>query len=285
MLKKSSIAGRPSDSFFFLKPFIISTLFLLINAFSAEQKIITIPSLVMKKDLQATIVLPRFYAQSLKHYSVIYLLHGYGGDHTVWPRIVPLARYADSLDLIFICPDGDNSWYLDSPVKKGSRFETYIINEIVPFIDSAYRTWNRTEGRALMGTSMGGHGAFTLCAKHPEIFAGACAIAGIMDLAEFHAEWDLAGILGPYIQNKQRWNSCSGISQIGCLKNLRKIIILDCGTRDFALKGNLQAHKMLQRAGIRHFYYSRPGMHDFHYASSVAAGHIIFLSQMLLHAE
>ena len=93
------------------KRFLFSVLFFAFTAYCAEQKIITIPSAVMKKEFKATVILPDSYTRSQKRYSVIYLLHGFGGDHTVWPHIAPLKQCSDSLKLIFVCPDGDNSWY------------------------------------------------------------------------------------------------------------------------------------------------------------------------------
>lgn len=255
------------------------------TAYCADQKVITIPSIAMGKEFKATIVLPDSYTRSQKHYSVIYLLHGFGGDHTVWPHIAPLKDCSDSLGLIFVCPDGANGWYIDSPIKIKSLFETYIIHEVIPFIDSSYRTWAEYGGRAIFGMSMGGNGAITLLAKHPDLFIGGCSIAGIMDLSEFPFEWELPKILGPFAQNRQRWIDHSCIGQIDRLKNLSKFIILDCGLEDFAQKGNQKEHRLLEDAGIAHIFYSRHGTHDWHYVNMVAAGNFLFFSKKLQPAK
>ena len=45
---------------------------------------------------------------------VIYLLHGHGGNAFTWMTIKPdLPQIADREGIIFVCPDGKNSWYWD----------------------------------------------------------------------------------------------------------------------------------------------------------------------------
>jgi len=254
-------------------------------AYCAELKEITVPSRSMGKKFKASIVFPSSYFQSDRRYSVIYLLHGFGGDHTVWPRLVRLDRYADSLRVIFVCPFGGNSWYINSSRIKKSLFETYIIREVCPFVDSAYRTLPRAEGRAIIGTSMGGHGAISLLAKHPEVFSGACSIAGIMDLTEFPLEWNLQVILGPLEKNGMLWAVNSSVYMTGLLKKHQKLIILDCGTGDFALQGNRRMDSLLHKSGIAHFFYSWEGSHDWSYVSAHAPQHIFFMAAQLLPPE
>ena len=160
--------------------------------FAADVAVIPLPSTVMKKRFQATIVLPASYTGTRLHYPVIYLLHGYSGDHTVWPRIANLKQLADNYQLLFVCPDAENSWYCDSRVTTNSKFETYLTIEVISSIDKSYRTWPEMKGRAIVGLSMGGHGALTLLARHPDLYCGAGSIAGIMDLSEFPDNWELS---------------------------------------------------------------------------------------------
>ena len=55
---------------------------------------------------------------------VIYLLHGHGGNAFTWMTIKPdLPQIADREGIIFVCPDGKNSWYWDSPRNKNYRYE------------------------------------------------------------------------------------------------------------------------------------------------------------------
>lgn len=93
--------------------------------------------------------------------AVVYLLHGYGGNETTWPSLKPeLKDYADRENLIFVCPNGENSWYWDSPLNEDSQFETFVSRELVSYVDGHYRTLPSREKRAITGLSMGGHGAY-----------------------------------------------------------------------------------------------------------------------------
>jgi S-formylglutathione hydrolase FrmB len=263
---------------FLLIPFLEITL-----CFSAEKAVVSIPSPSMKRNFNATIVTPKEYKSCNNRFSAIYLLHGYSGDYATWGKISPLDAYADSFHLVFVCPDGNyNSWYIDSPVKTGSKFETYIANEVIAFIDSSCRTWASANGRAIIGSSMGGHGATTLLAKHPDLFCGAGSISGIMDLAEFPGEWDMAEVLGEYNKNTWLWTDNSFLSQLEKLAGKNKAIILDCGTSDFALPGNRKTHQKLLALSIVHEYYERPGTHSPLYVRKVFGDHVKYFGGILL---
>ncbi len=52
-----------------------------------------------------------------------------------------------------------------------------LINELVPEIDTLFRTKPAADQRAVMGYSMGGYGALMLAAKNPEIFKTGIALS------------------------------------------------------------------------------------------------------------
>ena len=47
----------------------------------------------------------------------------------------------------------------DSPLNADVRYETFISDELVKYVDSHYKTVADRKGRAITGLSMGGHGA------------------------------------------------------------------------------------------------------------------------------
>jgi enterochelin esterase family protein len=49
------------------------------------------------------------------------------------------------------------------------RYDDYIVQELVPLVDGMFRTNGR---HGVFGGSSGGIGAFTLAAKHPDVFQG-----------------------------------------------------------------------------------------------------------------
>jgi enterochelin esterase family protein len=73
--------------------------------------------------------------------------------------------------VIFVMPDCltalGGSQYVNSSAT--GRYEDYIVQELVPLIDQAFRT---TGERGCVGGSSGGIGSFTLAAKHADVFQG-----------------------------------------------------------------------------------------------------------------
>ena len=116
--------------------------------------------------MASIVVLPRqYFAEGdTTRYPVVYLLNGYSGNHTTWPSIRPdIDSLATVYGMIFVCPDGRDSWYWDSPKVPEMKMETFITTELIPSVDSLYRTNATREGRAVTGLSMGGQGAILIC--------------------------------------------------------------------------------------------------------------------------
>lgn len=241
---------------------------------------VTIRSKTMQNPVHISVFSPeRRENDSLTTYPSVYLLHGYNGNHETWKRVAPLSKLSEKYKLIFICPDAQNSWYLDSPHQKQSAFETFFIKELLPFIDSTFTTINNRNSRALCGISMGGHGSLTMIAKYPDLFCTATSLCGILDLKEFPDQWGLNSILGTYENNKGHWNNNSFTTLLKLLIGKRCVIALDCGISDFALPGNRKAHQQLLEYGIDHEYYERPGKHTIDYPVRNFEFHLLFISQ------
>jgi S-formylglutathione hydrolase FrmB len=252
----------------------------------ALSRTVRVRSRSMQRAVRTIVVLPGSYAASVKRYPVAYLLHGYGGAPPDWPERAPLQRLADSLELIFVCPDGGGgSWYIDSPVRAGSAYETFTAKELPEAIDRRFRTIARPEGRCLIGSSMGGHGALYLAARHPGQFCGAGSIAGIMDLTEFPRGYDIERVLGPLEKNRKRWQEHSALS-VAALPGLRNTALyLSCGTGDrAALSGNRRMHELLDSLGIDHVYEEKPGGHSPDFVRSVIGAQIGYFAKVLAPA-
>ena len=96
---------------------------LAISAKGAVVDTLAVYSEAMKKNVQVVVVSPE---NNRVPKPVIYLLHGYGGNAKTWISMKPeLKDFADRDGLIFVCPDGKNSWYWDSPKDPSYRYETF----------------------------------------------------------------------------------------------------------------------------------------------------------------
>ncbi|RYG47051.1 MAG: esterase family protein, partial [Chitinophagaceae bacterium] len=121
---------------------------------------IAVFSQAMKKNIPVMVIKPSGYKKGKEALNVVYLLHGYSGNHRQWLRDAPqLTKLADTYNLLIVCPDGGfSSWYFDSPIDSSVRYETFITKELIAYIDQNYRTVGTRISRAISGLSMGGHG-------------------------------------------------------------------------------------------------------------------------------
>ena len=144
------------------------------------------------RPMKFDIVLPPGYQGNDEHYPVLYLLHGYMQNYTIWGRNLGAAFYARNLgDLILVLPDGGNTWFVNYAVSddgQRNNWEDYLVEDLVQHIDSNYRTIASREGRAIAGLSMGGYAAFTLALRHPEMFISMGSTSGALSHARTAAE-------------------------------------------------------------------------------------------------
>lgn len=233
----------------------------------------------MKKTIKAVVITPDDYANA-QALPVVYLLHGYSGNYADWvTKAKGFEKAVDLYQIIIVCPDGGfGSWYWDSPVDPNFKYETYISNELVSWIDSKYKTIKDRKGRAITGLSMGGHGALYLALKHQDIFGAAGSMSGGVDIRSFPTNWDVALRLGKYSEHPENWEKNTVINMLHLLQPNSLALLIDCGTEDFFYKVNENLHQQLLYRNIPHDYITRPGAHNWNYWSNAIQYQLLFMS-------
>lgn len=222
-------------------------LILVAPSFAAKVDTLLVNSPSMNKDVQVVVVTPdAALGKKAVACPVIYLLHGYGGNAKTWIGVKPdLPQIADEKGIIFVCPDGKNSWYWDSPKDPSYRYETFVSSELVKYIDGHYKTIADRKGRAITGLSMGGHGAMWNAIRHKDTFGAGGSTSGGVDIRPFPLNWDMSKQLGEFAYNKKVWDEHTVINQIDKIENGDLAIIIDCGEADFFLNVNKDLHLSL----------------------------------------
>jgi S-formylglutathione hydrolase FrmB len=179
-----------------------------------------------------------------------------------------------------VLPDGGfASWYFDSPKDSTSRYETYIIDELVPLIDRRYKTRATADGRAISGLSMGGHGALYLAFRHQDVFGAAGSMSGGVDFRPFPDNWELDRRLGVYAQEPENWERNTVVNMLHLLKSATPALIIDCGSEDFFYKVNCRLHDELLYRNIPHDFISRPGVHNLDYWKNAVKYQLLFFNE------
>ena len=246
------------------------TLFLVLLFFSAQAAqvdTIQVFSPSMNKNIKTCVIVPDNYKKSKKKFPVVYLLHGYSGNYATWVKsFKEVSQQVDRYGFIAIGVDGNySSWYFDSPIDPTFKYETYIIDELVPFIDKKYKTIASREGRAISGLSMGGHGALYLSLKHQDVFGAAGSMSGGVDIRPFSEKWDIKNRLGAITDFPENWEKNTVVNLIELNQNNNLKLIIDCGVDDFFIDVNRELHQKMLALKIDHDYIERPGKHNIDY--------------------
>jgi S-formylglutathione hydrolase FrmB len=232
----------------------------------------------MKKTIKAVVVRPDDYATA-SALPVVYLLHGYSGNYSDWiMKAKGFEKAVDLYEMIIVCPDGNNSWYWDSPVDPNYKYETYVSKELVNWVDGKYKTIKGRNGRGITGLSMGGHGALYLALKHQDVFGTAGSMSGGVDIRPFPNNWDMVLRLGTYSEHPENWEKYTVINMLHLLKPNSLALIIDCGTEDFFSKVNENLHEQLLYRNIPHDYITRPGAHNWNYWTNSIQYQLLFMN-------
>ena len=246
-----------------------------------QQDTVDVMSAKMGRSIKNMVIVPETYLKGgAERYPVLYLLHGADDNYMGWSSHVDLKQKASQYGMIIVCPDGQDSWYFDSPIDPKMQFETYVSKELVNYIDTHYRTFARADKRAITGLSMGGHGALWLAWRHPDVFKHCGSMSGGVDITKFPDRWNIDKRLGKYTSAKTVWATHSVASLVTALKAGQNIII-DCGDRDFFFEVNMALHKALEDKGIAHDFTIRAGQHSWQYWVESLEKHLGFFEQAL----
>lgn len=247
--------------------YILLLLFVFFYAKAAKVDTLQVFSAAMNKNIKTCVIIPDSYKKSNKKFPVVYLLHGYSGNYATWVKsFKEVTEQVDKYGFIVIGVDGNySSWYFDSPIDLTFKYETYIIDELVPFIDMKYKTIASRVGRAISGLSMGGHGALYLSFKHQDVFGTAGSMSGGVDFRPFPEKWDIKKRLGSIAEFPENWEKNTVVNMLGLVENNSLNLIIDCGVDDFFIDVNRELHKKMLVLKIKHDYIERPGKHNIEY--------------------
>jgi S-formylglutathione hydrolase FrmB len=189
-----------------------------------EQYAFSTPAVAGVTDVR--VLLPTGYTQHPRqHYPVLYLLHGAVDDYTSWTAQGDAEQLTARDPVIVVMPDsgpsgGYANWY-NGGAGGPPEWETYHIDQLIPWIDGHLRTRPSRSERAIAGLSMGGFGAMSYAARHPDLFAAAASFSGAVDTNNV---LDIAvtgnSVFGPRATEQIRWRAHNPWDLAGNLRGL-----------------------------------------------------------------
>lgn len=237
----------------------------------AEVTTLKLASKLMAREMSYRVVVPAEYkTKTTERYTAIYLLHGLTGNFKNWTDQTKLAEYALKHNFIIVTPDGGNGWYTDSVSTPNDKYESYIVKELIPEIDKAYRTVATRDGRIMAGLSMGGYGSLKFGLKYPEMFSFIGSFSGAIGAAAFTEK--TAGAIGKSLDAIYGPDGSQGRAENDVFKLVRDLtpeklkalpyVYQSCGTEDFLIQNNRDFLALLNEKKVPHEYREHPGVHD-----------------------
>jgi S-formylglutathione hydrolase FrmB len=153
-------------------------------------------STILDQEKCIRVYLPPEYEADTTSYPVVYYLHGAGGNYEelidFMPWINEMIINGNIHPMIFVGLDGRGQLYGGSMYTNSilnGDYEDYIIQEVIPFAESIFRTKNSMHYRCITGASMGGYGSMKLQLKHTDLFTGVASYIGPLQLDTTMVLW------------------------------------------------------------------------------------------------
>lgn len=130
---------------------------------------------------------PGYHKDKNAKYPVLYLQHGWGEDETAWSNQGRVNLIMDNLiaegkikPFIVVMTYG-----MTNEVKFGGLssfkiepFQTVLVDELIPYVDSNFRTISNQTNRAMAGLSMGGMETHSITLNKPDVFSHYALLSG-----------------------------------------------------------------------------------------------------------
>jgi diacylglycerol O-acyltransferase / trehalose O-mycolyltransferase len=134
------------------------------------------------------VLVPADYDQTTRSYPIVWIFHGGLTREDCLLDRTELIAFTGSQPperaAIVAMPDGGGGSLWADWRGGGPKDESRFLNGIMPAIESRYRTLADRSHRAVAGISAGGFSALHLPARHPDVFAAAAGISGIVEMSE-----------------------------------------------------------------------------------------------------
>jgi len=223
---------------------------------------------------------PPGYENSGASYPVLYLLHGAGGDEEAWisrgranyildnliasgaaePMLIVITNGIPSVP----AAPGDRPMFPETATDTRGpqamttgQFQTSLVRDVIPFIESNYRVVPDPEHRAIAGLSMGGYHTQTITNANPGLFD----YVGVMSMGLYDA-------FGNYDRETH-------VAQLKALRDSKpRLYWIGCGKTDFLYDGVTRLRALYDELDFPYTYRESEGGHSWNnwrlYLSEIA---------------
>jgi surfactin synthase thioesterase subunit len=226
----------------------------------------TLQSDLLQAEVPFAVILP----EGEGSFPVLYDLHGLLSDEGPYDPAPTEREYferqpfrnlqsiANETGVAIVRVNGGRGWYLDSPRIKKSQYQSHIVEELIPHVESAFPI---SEPRGISGHSMGGMGAINLLCRYPQLFSvGAihCASLRFMPGDQY----------GSYIEDLMSDEELCAAFPDDFLNalvrdDLKLRVTVGADDKERIVRENRTLHQFLLENQHAHMYEETPGGHEY----------------------
>ena len=221
--------------------------FVQVQCFSEALNVATTVNVILPEAMQGIGLTTQGQAELPK---VLYLLHGYSDDHSIWLRRTSVERYAAAHNLAVMMPAVNHSFYCNEV--HGEKYWDYVSEELPRVMHRFFRLSEKPEDTFVAGLSMGGYGAMKLALSHPDRFAAAGCFSGVLDIADMsnRSKASLNGMARIFGDVNKVAGSENDLLHLMTKKSpKRPKLYVSCGTKDFLYPQFLKVVPLLKQNG------------------------------------
>lgn len=206
---------------------------------------------------------PGYHEDASKRYPVLYLQHGWGEDETAWSNQGRANLIMDNLiaekkikPFIIVMTYGMTNETRMGGLRdfKIDAFETVLVKELVPYVDSHFRTLTDQPNRAMAGLSMGGMETKAITLRNLDTFSHIGLFSG--------------GVITP-----------EDVEKTEGFRDKVKIVFCSCGSKENPDRINAN-HEALNKAGIKNTAYVSPDTaHEFQTGDGACFNLLLYCSK------
>jgi enterochelin esterase family protein len=198
---------------------------------------------------------PPDYAKTTRRYPVLYLLHGSNDTAAGWTMAGNANFVLDNLlaekkivPMIVVMPFGHATPF-GVPVPAGrptndALFQDYLLQDVIPTVESQYRVDPGRQNRAIAGLSMGGGQSLRIGLGHLDLFSAVASFSGAVP-ADFETRF--ASVL----KDSQGTNE------------KLKALWIGCGQQDSLFPRSKGLSELLTKYQIKHTFHPTDGVHNY----------------------
>lgn len=209
------------------------------------------------------VYLPPCYEEAGLTYPVLYMLPGNVHTDGIWDELgldeaaERRIRAGQASPFMIVMVSG--GYLADNTSGGPGSYESFFMDEFIPYVEQTYCAWPSRSGRALGGMSRGGYWALEIAFRHPEKFG---SVGG-------HSAALLDSYGGPEVNPEDT----GLVNDLGSLR-----VYFDIGENDWVINNVRLLHERMTEAGIPHQWVLNDGSHEEAYWAAHVDDYVAFYS-------